>query len=445
MGPGWLGSLAKRGSLTRRLTVMNAGIIVLLTMAVVAIHLSVYQQMALQRSEQRALHLAGTVADFASSYLLDLRVNELNLVLHNLRSTGEVQKAFVVDSEGTVIADSSGDSTNILSTATDEAVIRVLQTGEPVSIVGTGSLEIGFPVRLSSSETGIVRLTVGTNEALNEVSEARGSTILIAGLILLLSLPLSLMLVRRMTGPLSTLTDHTKAVAQGDLQTKVAVDGEGELAELATSFNTMLDALHEKTERIRSMAYTDSLTGLANRARLNDTLAESMMTANDDRPVSVMLLDLDRFKQVNDTLGHEAGDRLLKHVARRLENALETACRHGPAGPEAVSHLIARLGGDEFVCLIDGERSQEVARIASERIIQALNQPFDIGGVTADIGTSIGVTWAPGAARTASELLREADQAMYRAKTNGRNCTVFHHEREQHDRYSTLDDRPLID
>ncbi|MEZ5823672.1 MAG: GGDEF domain-containing protein [Geminicoccaceae bacterium] len=306
-------------------------------------------------------------------------------------------------------------------------------------------MQIGFPVRLSSSETGIVRLNVGMSEALTEAGEARGSTILIAALILLLSLPLSLMLIRRMTGPLSTLTHHTKAVAAGDLQTKVVIDGEGELAELATSFNLMLDALHEKTERIRTMAYTDSLTGLANRARLNDVLAEKMTTVSDVRPVTVMLLDLDRFKQVNDTLGHEAGDRLLKLVARRLENAVETACRHGPAGPDAMTSLIARLGGDEFVCLIEGEQSPEVARLASDRIIYALNQPFDIGGRTANIGTSIGMTSAPGAGKTASEVLRKADQAMYRAKLNGRNCAMVHREGESENSYTTLDNHSLID
>ncbi|MCB1970017.1 MAG: diguanylate cyclase [Geminicoccaceae bacterium] len=422
----FLHALGQKGSLARRLSVMNAGIITLLTMFVVVVHLTVYQEMVLERSEQRALHLAGTVADFSASYLLDLRVNDLNVVLHNMRKTGEAERAFVVDAEGTILADGSLDGENILTTSYDDIVAEVLATNAPVSRIDDQFLEVGFPVRLSSTETGVVRLAVSMSGAVAEAGEARGSTILIAGLVLLLSLPLSLMLIRKMTGPLLTLTEHTKAVAAGDLTTKVSIDGLGELGELASSFNRMLDALHEKTERIHTMAYTDALTGLANRARLNDVLYDRVPLATSKQPLVIMLLDLDRFKQVNDTLGHEAGDLLLTLVARRLENVLDdvgSTVRHAGETPRS---MLARLGGDEFVCVVDGEGSVEMAREAGKRIVETIGQTFDLSGRTAQIGTSIGIAWAPQAGATASEILRQADLAMYRAKLNGRNCVMTH-------------------
>jgi diguanylate cyclase (GGDEF)-like protein len=123
-----------------------------------------------------------------------------------------------------------------------------------------------------------------------------------------------------------------------------------------------------------------------------------------------MVIDLDHFKEVNDTLGHAAGDQLLCQVARRLESSVRSA------------DTVARVGGDEFVIVIEGIKSLESAEAVAAKILVELALPFMLGNETAHIGGSIGVAVYPDVGRTAEELLRAADLAMYEAKAAGRNC-----------------------
>ena len=168
-------------------------------------------------------------------------------------------------------------------------------------------------------------------------------------------------------------------------------------------------------QRIAFLAHHDALTGLANRAALIQKIEEA--TARQRRrnePFSVSLLDLDRFKQVNDTLGHPAGDALLIEVATRLKALLRE------------TDVLARLGGDEFAIVQAGECDQcDAARGLAERIIEALGKPFKIDSGDVSIGTSIGIALAPAPRSDASDLLKMADLALYRAKSAGRNGYCF--------------------
>ncbi|HEX4041474.1 MAG TPA: EAL domain-containing protein [Xanthobacteraceae bacterium] len=167
-------------------------------------------------------------------------------------------------------------------------------------------------------------------------------------------------------------------------------------------------------QRIAFLAHHDALTGLANRAALIQKIEEAAARHRRlQEPFTVLLLDLDRFKQVNDTLGHPAGDALLIEVATRLRALLRE------------TDVLARLGGDEFAVIQSGERDQrEAAKSLAERIIAALGQPFEIDGGNISIGTSIGVALA--ARETSSDdLLKMADLALYRAKSAGRNGYCF--------------------
>ena len=144
----------------------------------------------------------------------------------------------------------------------------------------------------------------------------------------------------------------------------------------------------------------DPLTGLANR-RLLAARLDAMAEAGE--VTTVLFVDLDDFKSVNDALGHEAGDQLLHHVARRLD------------GVVAAEDLVARLGGDEFVILLSGVTDPEKAELVVERVRHVVDEPFSVAGVIARIGASVGVTVGP-ASRGVSELVRAADRSMYRAK-----------------------------
>ncbi len=178
---------------------------------------------------------------------------------------------------------------------------------------------------------------------------------------------------------------------------------------------------HDLTEQRRSeenaarLAHYDSLTGLANRFQMSQTL-EKILAAQriDHRACSVFLLDLDRFKQVNDTLGHPAGDALLKQVAARLE---ATVGQYGRVG---------RLGGDEFQVVIPGKHPREDLAALAQRIIINLSEAYAIEGHRVVIGASVGVALAPDDGVTSEAIIRNADLALYAAKDGGRGRHHFY-------------------
>ena len=189
-----------------------------------------------------------------------------------------------------------------------------------------------------------------------------------------------------------------------------------DLAEVLMRVHNMLEVrlLHKAARNngkmLESLALTDPLTGLANRRLLADRIAMAIVRARRNKnPMAVVYLDLDGFKQINDTLGHGAGDVLLKMVARRL---LETVREED---------TVARLGGDEFmIALWHVSGSGEAATVAL-KVIEAVSQPYDIEGHTVNITTSAGVGIYPDHGTDADELMKSADLALYEAKRAGKN------------------------
>jgi diguanylate cyclase (GGDEF)-like protein len=165
--------------------------------------------------------------------------------------------------------------------------------------------------------------------------------------------------------------------------------------------------------KIEHMAHHDALTDLANRALLNMRLEQALGDPGDSRMVAVHHIDLDRFKAVNDTFGHQAGDKLLKIVASRLRAVVRA------------SDTIARMGGDEFVIVQAPVADPAEATSLAQRVIIAVGEPFDIDGHLAAVGASIGIALSPGDGSTSEKLLRNADLALYRAKDDGRGTFHF--------------------
>ena len=163
--------------------------------------------------------------------------------------------------------------------------------------------------------------------------------------------------------------------------------------------------------RIAYLAQHDLLTGLANRALFSEKLDEAAKRLQRHGTIfTVLMIDLDRFKQVNDTLGHSAGDQLLVEVARRLKSSLRD------------TDVVARLGGDEFAIIQENEKDQrEGAILLARRIIRLIEKPFDIDGREVGVGTSIGIAFAPEHGNDVEVLLKKADLALYAAKSGGRN------------------------
>ncbi|WP_126443759.1 sensor domain-containing protein [Sulfuricystis multivorans] len=181
-------------------------------------------------------------------------------------------------------------------------------------------------------------------------------------------------------------------------------------------FSIFADITERKAaeERIHHLAYYDSLTGLPNRALLHRLLEQSLAAARRYRRSGALLfIDLNRFKPINDSLGHAAGDRLLQQVAERLRATVRT------------EDVVARLGGDEFVvALFDIARREHAARVA-QKVIEALEPPFHIEGHTLRVGAAIGISIFPRDGNTPETLLRMADIAMYRCKETGQTGYMF--------------------
>jgi diguanylate cyclase (GGDEF)-like protein len=198
---------------------------------------------------------------------------------------------------------------------------------------------------------------------------------------------------------------------------------------------TLLIVTRDTTERRRAkarieyLAYYDTLTGLPNRQLFVRQLGRAIRSAKlSDQMVALLYLDLDRFKRINDNLGHSVGDALLQNVARRLEQSIrptDVVSRPSDAAPRDQSR-VARLGGDEFVVLLTGLTNEEQTVAVAERIQQSLAQPFDCGGHRLVVTPSIGIALYPKDGTDIEDLLIKADMAMYQAKDQGRNRHAFY-------------------
>ncbi len=196
----------------------------------------------------------------------------------------------------------------------------------------------------------------------------------------------------------------------------------------------MLGTVQDITEytnaqkQIRDLAYTDLVTGLPNRAQLYENLAYALKVSDRiDSQFALLFLDLDHFKNVNDTLGHDAGDELLRQVSDRLSSVLrESDVMSAPSLDAGSKHTVARIGGDEFVVLLPNiSRPVDVAKVA-ERIGGTVSAPYTIADMDVAITTTIGISLYPSDGRDAETLMKHADVAMYHAKENGRNGFQFY-------------------
>ncbi|RDE07151.1 putative bifunctional diguanylate cyclase/phosphodiesterase [Sphingomonas aracearum] len=224
----------------------------------------------------------------------------------------------------------------------------------------------------------------------------------------------------------TSFANYSVRAAAGDAERWWSISGRPQIDALGR-FGGFMGFGSDLTERRRSdaeitrLALFDGLTGLANRQRMRLSLDQILSSPNAAaRPTALFLLDLDRFKQVNDTMGHQTGDVLLQQVAQRLQRAV------GEAG------LVGRLGGDEFeVVLPDGANRDCLAELA-RTIIASLSQPYFISGSSLSIGCSIGIALSPDDGGESESLIRSADLALYAAKADGRGIHRFYREELLH-------------
>lgn len=223
--------------------------------------------------------------------------------------------------------------------------------------------------------------------------------------------------------PLNRLTQHLRRVTRDKdhLAEPVRADGIAEIRDLAEDFNQMARELDRLYGSLEHMAFTDPLTQLANRTRFRDTLEESARQhARVRRPFALLLMDLDRFKAVNDTHGHQIGDLLLQEVGQRLKSVLrgsDTLARlDNDTLQELDTKLVARLGGDEFAAVLPRVYSVEDATRVAHKLLLAMQEPFVIRDRSLSIGISIGIALYPLHGEDIDTLMQRADAAMYHAK-----------------------------
>ncbi|MQA37217.1 putative bifunctional diguanylate cyclase/phosphodiesterase [Rugamonas aquatica] len=222
---------------------------------------------------------------------------------------------------------------------------------------------------------------------------------------------------KRIAQPISQLADTAKRLEQGDYKGQIDTSREDEIGALAHAFDAMREGIAKREQEIRRLAYWDTLTNLPNRAQfvllLDDALAEA---AKREESVFVLMMDLDRFKHVNDVMGHSFGDALLRQVAGRLQLLL--------ANRRQSSAQVARLGGDEFAVLLPDSDLDSAQRMAAE-ILQALETPLSLEDQMVDIGAGLGIAGYPEHGNHGEALLSMAEVAMYAAKQRNDGAVVY--------------------
>ena len=320
---------------------------------------------------------------------------------------------YVVTEQGHVLLSSAGNPADVMKATLAEATTRELveREGRPVMQSREGGVEVAAVLRRIPQLHWAVIAEAPRSEATREASALRTQTVLLVFALFVGIGLLTFVVGFVVTRPLDQLTEAAARVAAGDLSAEFPAGRSGEVGYLTRAFNTVVARLREKESQgeLEKLSLTDPLTGLYNRRHLMGTLAsEVQRSRRQRRPFTVLLADVDKFKQYNDTHGHLAGDAALVKIAevfRRTTRAVD---------------CVARYGGEEFVVMLL-ECPIATAALVAERIrARIAEQDLGEGKLT----VSIGLAEYPDGGDTPEELIATADAAMYQAKSSGRNQVV---------------------
>jgi diguanylate cyclase (GGDEF)-like protein len=287
---------------------------------------------------------------------------------------------------------------------------------------------------LPARTVGQLQVRVAIPFATADEALANSRDNLLSGGMLGLSMALaaSLLLARHVVRPIRAIQGATERIAKGQLDVRLDQGRNDEVGDVARSFNLMLDNLQRNMRerssvenQVSHLAFHDSLTGLPNRRLLKERLAKAIEKSQSrQRPLALLFLDLDRFKNVNDTLGHSAGDSLLLAVACRLHTCLENYTEaHRDIAAEA---LLARLGGDEFTMVLPDIANREQVAELADQVVASLSAPFEVVGQEVSVTASVGIALAPDDGKDVETLLRDSDMAMFHAKGRGGSGYEFY-------------------
>ncbi|MQP76276.1 EAL domain-containing protein [Stenotrophomonas sp. MYb238] len=298
-------------------------------------------------------------------------------------------------------------------------------------------LEVDLPLRIGEQRIGGLRLGMDLAPVRAQEAEARAAleqrmglanrrqlawVVLMMVALVGLACLMALYVQRTLVQPVRWLGAAARRIEAGDYEVEQQDTRRGdEIGELLRTFGRMGQSIARHDREVRQMAYTDSLTGLTNRLAFREALDHRLLGARaSGQGLALLFIDIDEFKRVNDTLGHEAGDEALLQFAQRIAAAVEQ-----DGGDDA---LLARFGGDEFVILIGREagKVENMATALAKRLVADLGHPLQVQGREIFLGSSIGITLFPEDATDATGLLKNGDIAMYQAKLAGKSCFRYY-------------------
>ena len=385
--------------------------------------------------------LARELSDALANPLYYNDLEQVGALVRNTSRQQVVRYVLVFDENGRLIHDGTVDVLEFGQPMSDPLAAGAAGARELVVQQSPRVLDNAMPIMIGNQRIGGVRVGMALDDVqameqqanqtlgdrLQQVGKRHlGWLLLMLGLLVGIGAVVIIYVQRTLVTPIRWLAGAARQIEAGDYTLQMPeIRRQDEVGELMRAFGRMSQAIARHDREVRHMAYTDALTGLTNRLAFREALDHRLMAARaSGQRLGLLFADMDDFKRVNDTLGHEAGDEALLQFAQRISAAVAQA-----GGDEA---LLARFGGDEFVILIGDGDVAAGARELAEILVRELGKPLVVQGRELFLGTSIGVTLFPDDAADATTLLKNGDIAMYQAKMAGKNCYRYYSRAMDH-------------
>ncbi len=425
-GPGPFGI-----SLRARFILLVVGLFVSLTLTMVA----TASYLDLRDDDRKAIDtatvIARTVGRLAAPHIASSRHAALEDVLLSVAADPLVLHAHVFDAMNAVNVHNGLEAHHEPNEITSSLIDEVLASAKRKVMLGDGEVDVAVPIFISGNRVpvGVALISYARPYASEVVERIWFRSALIAVFLIAGAMPLTVHFGNGFLRPIRELTHVAHRVSAGDFNAPFPVERRDEIGVLARAYSDMVRTIRGNLDRIHQLAFIDSVTRLANRESFRAQTEKVIARATaEQKGFAVLYIDLDRFKRINDTYGHDVGDKLLTHVARRLtlelcgqDRRIDCLVQPHTVGGQGAENapLIARLGGDEFAVLLPGCASRAAAACVAQVALRAVCGISSVEDIPVSIGASIGIAIYPLDGDSHMTLMKNADIAMYAAKTAG--------------------------